>query len=64
MAFLKSWFSHTFCIVVGIPCPPQYKMYGKTMIHFPTDDIPVPTLITATRSSHERNFWCHMQEHM
>ena len=32
MAFLKSWFSQTFCIVVGKGCPPQYKMYGKTMI--------------------------------
>ena len=25
-------------------------------VHFPTDDIPAPALITATRSSHERNF--------
>ena len=32
MVFLKSWFSHTFCIVMGNPCPSQYKMYGKTMI--------------------------------
>ena len=25
-------------------------------VHFPTNDIPVPALITATRQSHERNF--------
>ena len=29
MVFLKSWFSHTFCIVMGNPCPPQYKCMGK-----------------------------------
>ena len=28
----------------------------RLFIHFPTDDIPLPALITATRSSHERNF--------
>ena len=29
MVFLKAWFSHTFCIVMGNPCPPQYKCMGK-----------------------------------
>ena len=33
MAFLKLWFSHTFCIVVGKECPSQYKMHGKTIIN-------------------------------